>query len=506
MLEKRNFLTIDGIKKDIVHIIFKRSIIEDIVDDYKEYSSSLRSITKYNLLQEANNSIYELDSLDQLEVALFTAKSHGARIANIWFEGNWPSANWETELLKAVDQWDSEDTSWMCAGHILARKNRIPEFHNQCIVVNLNNHRLMYMTKKQDSYPSFNMSDQHLHDDYTPMYIDGSGEDITIDDDFPEYSLNVLGENFDLLTYPIAVSLKNNLKVHNFDYDLRENKVTCYPEDDLDEGEHILYSLLNPENMKVHKISWIADLLYCKENYIEEDKIGLFDECVDPRFQITSMSHDSSILGFRKTPNERDVDLNVDYMILPCRNFSNFDLISANTNCKSVIWYDYMEEFLTWQKRVVEEWNGVNYIKFHEDVYPSNVDVENYHYYNDNLDMICEDHDDPTLCVKEGTMEKIRELDHRYEDFGLSLDQFYSHLKDVIEEMDNLISFKQNVYIDFSSMFVAPHIISLEKRRSMIQKTFYEIITLLEENFNNVIITGYNPNGIYHEYLNTRFI
>ena len=95
-----------GSNKDIAHIIFKKSVIEDM-DEYKNYSSSLRAITKFNLIQETKNAIVELDSLDQLESALLSVKQQGFKIANSWFEGKYgqsilrsPAGPGETESGK----------------------------------------------------------------------------------------------------------------------------------------------------------------------------------------------------------------------------------------------------------------------------------------------------------------------------------------------------------------------------------------------------------------------
>lgn len=507
MLEKRNLFMLMGSNKDIAHIIFKKSVIEDM-DEYKNYSSSLRSITKFNLIQETKNAIVELDSLDQLESALLSVKQQGFRIANIWFEGNWPSSDWDSKLLNEVSKWDSEDTDWLCAGHILARKNRVPEFHNQCIVINLKNHRILFMNSGKNNgtdYPNFGMSDQHLHDDYTPMFLDGSRDDISVDDEFPEFSTNLKEEHFDIFTYPIAVSLLHNLKVHNFDYDLRDCKTTCYPEDDQDEGEHILFNILNPDNMKSHEHTWVADLLYCKENYIEEDKLEFFEEVTDPRFQIFSMSHDSTAPGYRNSVGERDIDLDVDIMILPCRNFSNFNLVSENTKCENVLWYDYMTEFLEWQKKVIEEWDGTDYIAFHETNYNDIKDIGNTIYYHDNLDMICEDHENKQLNVPIETIENVRSKNNSYENMDISVISFSKNLPFHLSESDELTHSK-NIYIDVGAMFIMPHTTSIVSSGASVHKAFYDLITSLENKFNNVIITGYNPNGTYHEYLNTRFI
>ena len=64
----------------------------------------------------------------------------------------------------------------------------------------------------------------------------------------------------------------------------------------------------------------------------------------------------------------------------------------------------------------------------------------------------------------------------------------------------------KNIYIDVGAMFIAPHMTSIVSSGAEIYKSFYELIAILESKFKNVIITGYNPNGTYHEYLNTRFI
>lgn len=126
---------------------------------------------------------------------------------------------------------------------------------------------------KGDGYPTFTMSDDHIHDDYTPLQLIPSYEDQEIDDDIPTF--DTVNRTFDIFTFPIKISLKHGFVVHNLDFDLRNKKASCYPEDDVEDTKTLFWQIMNQNTN--------PDILKYGQLILEEDKLVLLDKLMNKK-------------------------------------------------------------------------------------------------------------------------------------------------------------------------------------------------------------------------------
>ncbi len=201
----------------------------------------------------------------------------GKRYAVIWYDGCWPTEDtWNMSLLETIDKWNKHDEPWAVAGHILldrklnAKPERkevtswrdtiqqydYPHWHHQCLIMNLYSWKEMGWPDldhewSNDACANYTASNEHIHDNYTPLWIDGLPGQI------PEAEVEFVDQPGNVL---IVKSLNNRYRVWNLPDELRCNKVSVYPE----EGSQYLEDLLTG------KKSWSQ-----VKNHVDEDAIWL---------------------------------------------------------------------------------------------------------------------------------------------------------------------------------------------------------------------------------------
>tara|TARA_B100001250_G_scaffold143025_1_gene122358 strand:+ start:2054 stop:3577 length:1524 start_codon:yes stop_codon:yes gene_type:complete len=201
----------------------------------------------------------------------------GKRYAVIWYDGCWPTEElWNMALLETIDKWNKHEEPWAVAGHILLdrklnkydgreevttwrdtiKQYDYPHWHHQCLVMNLQSWKeIGWPDLDQDwsnnACANYKASDEHMHDNYTPHYIDGLPGLI------PENQVEFVNQPGNVL---IVRSLNNRYRIWNLPDELRCNKVSVYPE----EGSKHLEDLL------VGKKSWKEI-----EKHVDEDAIWL---------------------------------------------------------------------------------------------------------------------------------------------------------------------------------------------------------------------------------------
>lgn len=202
----------------------------------------------------------------------------GKRYAVIWYDGCWPTdEKWNMSLLETIDKWNKHEEPWAVAGHILLdrkiNKNKkgreavtswrdtieqydYPHWHHQCLIMNLQSWKEIGWPDldqewSNDACANYKPSDEHMHDHYTPTYVDGLPGLLNENEvEFVNQPGNVL----------IVKSLNNRYRVWNLPDELRCNKVSVYPE----EGSKHLEDLL------IGKKTWDE-----VEPHVDEDAIWL---------------------------------------------------------------------------------------------------------------------------------------------------------------------------------------------------------------------------------------
>lgn len=461
----------------IVHILFNSAMINEL-DQEVEFLSKLRKVTEINLTNSCQHYVIIADNFHrQFRNLMLQTSELNFDVAVIWFEGSWPMGReFEEKLLDSVDgEW--QEHNWLAAGHILDRPNNddAPHFHSQCVVINLKNWKNLHSKDfspywTSQFFPNYDRSQEHIHDDYTPMFLKPNGKkDIQLVNS--ENKLDVL----------IPVALENGMTVLNLNHDIRSEKHCCYPEDNLDETKRWF---LDPDwttNKTVHEVNVYS-------NSLDEDKQELYGfKCMN--------THVMYITNTESVPGEENYNCTV--MTAPCSGLHQFKhMANARKTLKRVVWTDFSEAGIWWTKKVLAEWDGVNFNKFfadNEQELQQKYMAYEANNYNPELANKFED----SFGTQENWLEIwdwIRSLEHTFMKVDMIRD--WKQVVDTIGtnevvfmQISNIWQYEIN-YIN--NGYFAP------------QAAFVGMVSGLLDNNKDVYITGDSPGGVYYNYQNMK--
>jgi hypothetical protein len=468
-----------GDQSRIAHILFNSLMHDDIIhaSESTEYADKLRKITEIGLANSCKHSVIIHENFNN-NISNYISNVHQLNfdIAVIWFEGSWPCADeFEDYLLAAVDgEWKQYD--WLCAGHILDRQNNDgPHFHQQCIVINMDawnqlpdNHKALVSRKwPHSSFPAYEMSDEHIHDDYTPVYLNPMP-------DLPRIqNIKLTNRKLDCL---IPIALSNNMRVMNLNNDIRDTKHCCYPEDNIEETKHwFLNDDLN---------SMTGD------HVIGDDKHELYGmKVMDTNVMYITNTED--------VPSAAEYDCTV--MTAPCSGLHQFKhMINARNTLTRVIWTDFSEAGIWWTKKVLAEWNGINFDEFYR---THEAELEEkwvaYNLNNYDLDLVYKFENSFNTQVEWlEHWDWIRSLNHTFmqvdlmKDWKIVCDEIGKN-ETVFMQISNIWHYEIN-YVN--NGFYAP------------QAAYINLIKEVLENNKDLYITGDSPGGSYYNYKNIKQI
>ena len=315
--------------KKICHLITSELLHKELKQANHAYVAKLKAITHISIVNTSEAPLIELDSLQNLWECLDTLHDYGFENVVIWYEGTWMhDGDFDENLSDAIDEWGDD---WFVAGHIIDRQGKYAKFHEQVIVVNLNNvkslpkrlHKLNGFTPIE-----YTPSSQHMHDDYTPIMLT-PGEDKMFD-------FNLKLSDVDVF---LPLSINAGLKVHNLPYSVRNCKTCIYPEDDID-----------------FMTQWLVDNVNYYEKDLPEDKQELY--------HLKNMTE--SVLYVTNTegvPINQNNDITV--MTCPCSGLHQFrHMINNLSTIKKVVWFDFNQYSIMWTKILLNEWDGVDFDSF----------------------------------------------------------------------------------------------------------------------------------------------
>lgn len=477
----------DDKKSSLVHIMYNEPNIPEI-SEYQAYTGKLKKILQINLTNATTNPVMNADKFyaGGIEDSLERASNLGFRYAVVWFDGSWPRAcEFDSKLLEQIAVWD--ETQWLAAGHIIARPDRQPEWHRQCVVINLdayNSIGIKSLATFSGIYDVFSQSTTHMHDDYTPLWINGSdyllaGNQTRLSHD-PEYQQT--GNPLDVL-FPYAI--KNNYYIFNLPYDIREEKTCCYPEDDIDFTQEWLFDY--DFNLR-HTVADAREFGY---GQVSDDKRELF------QYKIMD-SHIVYVTNTESVPVEKNIGAQV--MVVPCSGLHQFKYMSNNIDTLTrVVWTDFSKFGLAWVQKVLAEWDGVDFKKFFH---------ENQHTI---MDMGFPDEDfiifDPELVDdfidSYGTLEqwlyywdKIKNLTHEFMQVDVVKD--WQRVVDAVGENKCIFVQLSNIWQYEINYINTPNFTA--------EVAFGNLVNQLLINNDTVYFTGDTPNGIHHQYQDLRVL
>jgi hypothetical protein len=477
----------DNKNSQLVHVMYNEPNIPEI-SEYPAYSGKLKKILQINLTNATKNPFMHADKFYQggVEDSLERAIGLGFRYAVIWFDGSWPKAcEFDDRLLEQIEVWNK--TRWLAAGHIISRPDRQPEWHRQCVVINLHTYNEIGVNQL-DNYTGvvkvFSQSSQYIHDDYTPLWINGNDvlahEMQTIIERDVDYQQT--DNPLDML-FPHAI--KNNCYIYNLPYSIRDEKTCCYPEDDIDFTQEWLFDY--DFNLR-HSVADAREFGYSQ---VSEDKRELF------QYKIMD-SHIVYVTNTESVPVYKN--LGAEVMVVPCSGLHQFKYMSNNIDTlKRVVWTDFSKFGLAWVQKVLSDWDGLNFQKFYHDNRHIIMDMgfpdEDFIIFDPELvDDFIDSYE--TLEQWLGYWNRIKTLSHEFIEV------------DVVKEWPRVVNVvgKNNcVFVQFSNIWQY-EINYINTPNFTAEVAFGNLLNQLLINNDTVYFTGDTPNGLHLQYQDLRFL
>jgi hypothetical protein len=232
-------------------------------------------------------------------------------------------------ITKAVDYLKA-NPDFFVLGHIMAREDRYPGLHRQLLVVNVNTWKQLgspeyleqgYFWDRKPEYPLYTLSEKTISADYTPAWIKtnvGTIKPTVVEE----------GANW------IALALKNNIQIDNFDFEMRECKAFLYPYDNPDLLETVWKNLQDEESVdniqNYTQRAWIRKLAY--QEFIE--KIH-FDEVVVDVFTEAKIFGEGGI-GEQNSNDQQHEEVPLAFGVVLQEN---------NLRVQSHVWHDGCKAF-----------------------------------------------------------------------------------------------------------------------------------------------------------------
>lgn len=471
---------------ELIHIMFTETNI-DAINDYPAYVGKLKKIQQINLTNAAMYPFMIAEKFYNGGVfnSLLRCSNLGFKYAVVWFDGSWPKAREFDELLtEQISEWNK--TYWLAAGHIINRSDRQPEWHQQCVVVNLttfNSLNIRQLDFYNNVYPSYSSSPEHMHDDYTPTWVAGldfaSGEFNTTHDTKYEDTSNPL----DLL-FPYALASQQPCVIYNLPYHIREEKICCYPEDDIEFTQSWFFDY--DFNLK-HSIEDAREFGYGK---VSDDKRELF------QYKIMD-SHVVYVTNTEEVPVYKN--LNAETIVVPCSGLHQFKYMTNNASTlKRVIWTDFSPFGLAWIKKLLSDWDGLDFEKF----------------YNDNKHIIMDMGfpDEDFIKFEQRLVEDFIDSYDNEADWLAHWDNIRYGVKHEFMQIDIVKNWQQVadaignnsiIFVNFSNIWQY-EINYMNTPNFDAQLAFGNLMNQLLINNDTVYFTGDTPNGVHHQYQNLR--
>lgn len=276
---------------------------------------------------------YKDQDLDYLLINWF-----GAYCQDFW--------NWHNECIKYIKHLDSKD--WVLAGQLISKehqkKNNDYNGHfypyPTTAIINLKAWREIGCPKWDDPDMGLfhvpNMSDEFVHDDYTPLEISPTGKQSSLKN-------TESGNSF------ISKILDSGRSVYNIPIEIRKTIIHTYPENDPASWDKTMRAYMDiPVLLDQKHYEFIKHALQYKNlRHAPSHSKGVFflyntEEVFPKKYK------DACINALQ----------NVDTIIGPCSMFKAFILGSHTETVKNYIHFDIFERNVLWKRIITENWNG----------------------------------------------------------------------------------------------------------------------------------------------------
>jgi hypothetical protein len=245
-------------------------------------------------------------------------------------------------ILDKTVEYFKENPNFFVMGHIMAKKDRYPGLHRQMLIVNLDkwielgspefNEQGFFWDRKKE-YSNYKLSKETLSADYAPAYIESlpGTQIVDVVED---------GANW------IDIACRNNIRIDNFSFEIRDCKAFLYPYDNSDKLERAWKNLQDEELLdsieNYTQRAWLRKLAY--QEYIEKDRVYAYN------------TERLSGEGVR-SPGV------VDAIFSAAAGFKTMKLLDNNGFHKNTVvtYYDWCDASLKFKKHLLETWDGLDF-------------------------------------------------------------------------------------------------------------------------------------------------
>ena len=474
----------------LIHLMFNENM-HPVLEGEDALIGKLKKLMQININNSVNSPWATADRWSPMvgfKEVIDQLNNMGFRYVCIWFDGTWPGASeFEDELMNSINEWNKTD--WLAAGHILQRGTDAPQWHEQCVIININefcnvdNDFYGYYKRNEqlEQYPEYKSSTTHIHDDYTPMWVAGTDALTPSDSEIKAKPEEYNDELF--LNTLFLVALKNGLVIYNLNHKIRKGKICVYIEDDMEFTKE-----------------WFFDYDFNTRLSLEESRSYGYDLVSDDKrelFQYKVM--DTHIMY---VTNTEDVPfgnpIGIDTLVVPCSGLHQYKHISNNRDTiKRILWTDFSPFGIGWQEFVLKNWDGKDFDKFYKDNFNVITDLglpseEFINYDKENALDFIESYENEEDWLEH--WDFIRTLDHQFVKI------------DVVKEWRRLSELvgKDHVALLQLSNIWQYEINYINSPDFDAQVAFVDLFNELLQNNKTIYFSGDTPGGDYFEQKNMR--
>ena len=445
----------------IVHVVTTDSLIQGIKNN--EYMRILKSVLHNSIVNTQDGAICEwhasMDIDNHFNYIVPYMKKLGFEYMFIWFEGNRLDHGIEDALL----EWAKHRTEdWTLMGHILDRDGRCPVFHEQCVVFNLKNiDENANLAHYKEHNGCFVSSEEHVHDDYTPMWVKSAPGKV-----------DKIIEPRSILDRVMWNLLSQGHTIVNVPDTIRDLKKCAYAEED--EKATIKWLLSD----KISEMTLPERKTLAKT--IDQNK-SILAESLMQKDEVYVTNTDDLDTNFKK---------NVDTIVCPASGLNGF--MYAVLNIKTLnrmVWTDFSPVAMWWTKYILEHWDGRDFGGFWfkhkknlkeraKDPNSLEVDYEQLNWLTNYFN-----------SLDESIWLKIQNLEHVFLEIDLIKD--YQQVLDIVKD--------ENVFLQLTNIYLyeANYVVNKYHR---VFESFYTFLNKMVDTNKNVYFIGDTPNGKRYRY------
>lgn len=476
-------------KNELVHIRYDELLHENM-KKYPRYLQTVRKLKRIALENSMDSAIASIATGTFAHSELTRLVDMGFDYALFWPDGSAPIDDAiERELIAYCKELD-QGPPWMLMGHIIdwsEKKKLYPFFHDQAIVLNLKAWSSRTFTpdepvdlfqggdRRTERTPYYKKSDENIHDDYTPMWIERD------DSISGETGLTARSGVFNRF---FLKAINMGFRIYNWPPHLREMKECYYLEDHAEETNNWMFS----DEFYMQSDDFYNDYKHYMKQNDQRDKAPLF-ALKRQTENIVYITNTESVPQWNAVKDFRDTPL--DTYVMPCSGFNQFEFMLQHIDTlKNVVFYDANRNSIAWMKHLINDWDGVSDLYEFIDDYLATLDSRISKIYK---------REDVEKFLKRTTEEQrvnlfIKLRDESVQYIHCDVMRQWNLLVDAVPEGANVLINLTNIW-RYEGNFINNTLLECDH-------AFYGLMDGLVHKSNEVLFKGDTPKGVYIDCVN----